>query len=66
MKTGKKITEAKPAEGKLHAFSGWNIPSPDFFQYKSLQSACHMLLVILDYNLIKLDALFLFIVHCQA
>lgn len=38
-----------------------------FLQYKSLQSACHMLLVILDYNLVKLDALFLFIsVHCQA
>lgn len=28
---GKKSTEAKPAEGKLHVFSGCNLPSPDFF-----------------------------------
>lgn len=32
-----------------------------FFQYKSLPSACHVLLVILDYNLLKSDALFMLV-----
>lgn len=67
MKAGNKNHWSKTKQkGSYEPFLDETFLPQTFFQYKSLQSACHVLLVILDYNLLKSDALFLFMsMHCQ-
>lgn len=68
MKAGeKKSLKQNWWKGSYEPFQDETFLPQTFFQYRSLQSACHVLLVTSDYNLLKSNALFVFVsMHCQA